>query len=78
MVYAGVNLSLNWARGWEEGARYLPISVCCFVCRFVFLSGGGSRGGGAADLVMRHYHWGHLKRSMRAVRAQCNYLGVWP
>ena len=22
--------------------------------------------------------WGSLKRSARAVRAQCNYLGVWP
>ena len=26
----------------------------------------------------RQAYWGRLKRSARAMRAPCNYLGVWP
>ena len=30
------------------------------------------------DRMIQPRLWGRLKRSARAVRAQCNYLGVWP
>ena len=29
-------------------------------------------------MILELFHRGRLKRSARAVRAQCNYLGVWP
>ena len=29
-------------------------------------------------LGLQQIYWGSLKRSARAVRAECNYLGVWP